>query len=116
MGSVSGELEEGKWELDTQAYVETYIKEIILVEKEGIENRYRLSLISEEGPCKKCGGIRFRYLAEVWDDQNGWVRLNEFDDNYHCSNDVCDEDGLKPREFEKLFRSIRQNAKRIDLD
>jgi len=116
MEFLNGENEENKWELDTQAYVETYTKTIILTGRDDIETTYRLSLISEEGPCKKCGGIRFSYLAEVWDDQNGWIQLQEFDGNYYCSNDVCDEDGLKPHEFEKLFRSIQQNAKKIDLD
>ena len=116
MDFLNGENGDNNWELDTQAYVETYTKTIILTGKDGIETKYRLSLISEDEPCKKCGGIRFRYLAEVWDEQNGWIQLQEFDGNYHCSNDICDEDGLKPREFEKLFRSIRQNVKNIDLD
>lgn len=107
--------EDDKWELDTQAYVETYRKEIVLTEGE-IEYIFRLSLISEEGPCKKCGGIRFSYLVEFWDEQNGWVHLPEYDDNYFCSNDVCDEDGLKPNEFERLFRSIQKESKHIDLD
>lgn len=116
MEFLNGENEEDNWELDTQAYVETYTKTIILTGRDGTETTYRLSLISEEEPCKKCGGIRFSYLAEVWDEQNGWIQLPEFDDNYYCSNDVCDEDGLKPHEFEKLFRSIQQNMKDIDLD
>jgi hypothetical protein len=108
--------EDENWELDTRAYVETYTKKIILTGKEGIEYLYRLSLISEDSPCKKCGGIRFRYLAEVWDDQKGWILLPQYEGNYHCSNDVCDEDGLKPNEFERLFISIQKNVKNIDLD
>lgn len=116
MGFVSDEDENEKWELDTQAYVETYTKKIIITGKDDIEYLYRLSLISEDEPCKKCGGIKFRYLAEMWDDQKGWTPLPQYEGNYHCSNDICDEDGLKPNEFEKLFRSIQQNAKNIDLD
>lgn len=112
----NGENEDNNWELDTQAYVETYTKSIIITGKGGIETTYRLSLISEDEPCKKCGGIRFRYLAEFWDDQNGWIQLQEFDGNYYCSNEVCDKDGLKPHEFEKLFRSIQHDTKNIDLD
>ena len=108
--------EDENWELDTEAYVETYTKNIILDGRDGTEYMYRLSLISEEEPCKKCGGIRFRYLAEIWDEQKGWIQLPEYDGNYYCSNDVCDEDGLKPHEFEKLFLSIQQNDKNIDLE
>jgi hypothetical protein len=108
--------EEEKWELDTEAYVETYIKTITLTGSYGTEYTYRLSLISEDEPCKKCGGIRFRYLAEIWDEQNGWIQIPEYDGNYYCSNDICDEDGLKPHEFEKLFISIQQNSKNIDIE
>ena len=105
-----------KWELDTQAYVETYTKKIVLTGKDKIEFIYRLSLISDEYSCKRCGGIRFSYLVEVWDDLSGWIPLPEYDGNYYCSNHSCDEDGLKPVEFEKLFRSIQKKAQRIDLD
>lgn len=112
----SRENESDKWELDTLAYVETYRKEIILTGRNGIEYTYRLSLISDEGPCRKCGGIRFSYLVEVWDEQNDWVHMPEYDENYFCSNNICDEDGLKPNEFERLFRSIQKESKYINLD
>lgn len=102
-----------KWELDTQAYVETYRKEIILKES-NIEHRFRLSLVSEEEPCKKCGGIRFIYLVEVWDEEKGWIHLHEYDDNYFCSNEICNEDSIKPHEFERFFRSIQKESKYKD--
>ncbi|MCC7572022.1 MAG: hypothetical protein KO464_01375 [Candidatus Methanofastidiosum sp.] len=107
---------EDNWEMDTQAYTETYTKKITLTGGDGEEIKYKLWLISEGKPCKRCAGVRFRYFAEVWDDQNGWIHLPAYDDTYYCSNHHCDEDGLKPSEFEKLFQKIQQNAKRIDLD
>ena len=116
MKFVKEENEDDNWEMDTQAYKETYTKKITLIGGEGDEFTYRLSLISEEEPCKKCGGVRFRYYAEFWDAQNGWIHLPEYDGNYYCSNDVCEEDGLKPHEFEKLFRKIQQGEQNIDID
>ncbi len=104
-----------KWEMDTQAYTETYTKKITLAGKGGEEFTYKLWLIAEDETCRKCGGVRFRYYVEIWDFQNGWLHLPAYDDNYYCSNE-CEEEGLKPIEFEKLFRKIQKGAENINLE
>jgi len=104
------------WEMDTLAYKETYTKKITLAGRDGKKYTYKLWLIAEDKPCGRCAGVRFRYFVDVLGINNEWIHLPAYDDNYYCSNHDCEEDGLKPLEFEKLFRKIQQGAENVNLD